>query len=164
MADVCGRLLADGSDFAAVPVAASTDIAQADVALELALYAADKATCVAALADCAQWLRWAQNVYGGDAVQANRAACAASAVEALATQVPSDPTALATFQQSTLFPFHGVIGALANDPYTVGPARDATLDFVAVLGAVLVTYAGWIYVDRKQARGGYRTTSPARLG
>jgi hypothetical protein len=152
MADLCARLLADATSFRAEPIAAATDISQADVALELAIYATNANTCAAALDDCAQWLRWAQNAYGGDTDQANRAACAAAQVEAWAAAVPSGPD-LATFQQSTLFPFHGVLGALMYDPLTVGPVADANRDYFAVLGAVAVVLAGWIYSDYQQAHG-----------
>jgi hypothetical protein len=163
VADLCARILGDASQFAAEPVAAATDLAQADATLELAIYAGDPQTCATALVSCGTWLRWAQNIYAPDTPQADRAACAAAQVEAWAQAVPSGAADLAAFQQGPLRAFHGVIGALMGDTYTVGPAADAALDFYAVLGALVVTYAGWTYLEWKKAHGGYRTTSTGRL-
>lgn len=130
-ATICANLLADATLYDGLGQAVATSIGQASAQVEIARQAADQADCQIALGLGVNWLRWAQNTYGGDNPLADRLACAATQLQALVTATPSDPTALAAFQVSQLLPFQGVIASVAGQAAAYGPPTDDLIDLVA---------------------------------
>ena len=163
MADACDHLLADATGYRAESFAAEVDVGQAGVELELAIHAAEPNSVAAHLNAASQWLRYAQSMYGaaGDEGLASQAACAAATLTTYAGAVPSDPDALATWQGTVLYPFHGVLRALDDEAVGEG-SRDATAIFLSVFGLVLLVLGSDAYIDWRKTHGGYARAAARR--
>ena len=139
------------------PLAISTDLLAASAALEDANYATDGSTCGNALAKAAAWVRRAQDHAGqvGDEDLAHRCACAASNLEAWSTLAANKSGGdLVAWQQTTLYPYQGVLAALL-DQGTSDAQAPANLAFAGALGALLVVFGADLWIGWKQQHGGY---------
>jgi len=164
--NACSALLAQGTGVNAEGYAASIDVAQAGYELELAIHASDPGTCAISLQAVSQLLRYAQTYYGatGDEQLADQAGCAASQAATWAGEVPSDPAALMTWQGQVLYPFHGVLSALAGQAaYQQIAGFNEELVAFAGAGAVLLLSALYLAGRESTYRGG-RWTRPAAAG
>ena len=139
--NACEQLLSRATPGNAEAFAASVDISEAGFFLEQAIYAGNAAECAGAALEAAQWVSQAASSYArmNSRVQGTLAECAAAQLTLVAGEVPSDPGSLEAFQLGELYPFHGVLAQLKRETQTVGAPRDASLDLVAVLGAVVIT-------------------------
>lgn len=142
---------------APAPMALSTDLIQASAALEDGVFATTAAACGAAVARAGVWVRRAQEHSGasGDELLAHRCACAASNLEGWSQYATTlTGTDLATFQQTTLYEYQGVLARLLDQESSDAQAP-AALALAGVVGAFVLALGGELWIDWKQQHGGY---------